>query len=63
MGIINTVDCIGPCYNVDLGVLWLVRFSTRLCGAAFADNLFELQHLVENGIDANSGDYDFRTGE
>jgi len=35
----------------------------RLCGAAFADNLFELQQLVENGIDANSGDYDFRTGE
>ena len=35
----------------------------RLCAAAFADNLFELQRLVENGIDANSGDYDQRTGE
>ena len=40
----------------------MVLLLYRLCSAAFADNLFELQHLVENGIDANSGDYDHRTG-
>ena len=41
--------------------LKLQNSAGRLCAAAFSDNLFELQRLVENGISCNAGDYDGRT--
>ncbi|GAB5032884.1 potassium channel skor-like [Nannochloropsis oceanica] len=41
--------------------LKLQNSAGRLCAAAFSDNLFELQRLVENGINCNAGDYDGRT--
>lgn len=28
----------------------------KLCGFAAGDNLYELQRLIENGIDCNSGE-------
>ena len=51
------------CHALQGAELKLDCAAGRLCSAAFADNLFELQHLVENGIDANSADYDKRTGK
>lgn len=35
--------------------LRLQNAAGRLCAAAFSDNLFELQRLVENGINCNEG--------
>ncbi|TFJ86293.1 hypothetical protein NSK_002501 [Nannochloropsis salina CCMP1776] len=41
--------------------LRLRNSAGRLCAAAFTDNLFELQRLIENGVDCNVVDYDGRT--
>jgi hypothetical protein len=59
------------CYGCDPLGHWrrqgaelkLRNAAGRLCAAAFSDDLFELQRLVENGISCNTGDYDGRTGQ